>query len=307
MATSGTGQTAVRPGMTRVIDADAHVIETERTWDYLEPSEQKYRPILAAARNGRGSGARSPEREYWVIDGKIRGLRFPTLSEQELAERSRLAGRNVETPLEAREMDNISLRLEHMDALEIDVQVLHNTLFIEQVTDRTPVEVAICGAWNRWMADVWKQAAGRLRWSCVLPLSSLQDACDQMRFARENGAVAVCMRPIEGNRLIVDPHFYPILEEAERQHMPIAVHIANGNTSMCETLRSPEDPGSGFALFRAPTVIACHSLLLSPIPQLFPRLRWGFIETAAQWVPWVLREAASRARAIPGRELPDEV
>jgi len=23
-----------------VIDADAHVIETERTWDYLEPSEQ---------------------------------------------------------------------------------------------------------------------------------------------------------------------------------------------------------------------------------------------------------------------------
>ena len=23
----------------QVIDADAHVIETERTWDYLEPSE----------------------------------------------------------------------------------------------------------------------------------------------------------------------------------------------------------------------------------------------------------------------------
>ena len=26
------------------IDADAHVIETERTWDYLEPSEQRFRP-----------------------------------------------------------------------------------------------------------------------------------------------------------------------------------------------------------------------------------------------------------------------
>jgi len=24
-----------------VIDADAHVIETERVWDYLEPSEKK--------------------------------------------------------------------------------------------------------------------------------------------------------------------------------------------------------------------------------------------------------------------------
>ncbi len=30
----------------QVIDADAHVVETERTWDYLEPSEQKYRPLL---------------------------------------------------------------------------------------------------------------------------------------------------------------------------------------------------------------------------------------------------------------------
>ena len=29
-----------------IIDADAHVIETERTWDYLEPSDRKFRPRL---------------------------------------------------------------------------------------------------------------------------------------------------------------------------------------------------------------------------------------------------------------------
>ena len=27
-----------------IIDADAHVIETEHTWDYLEPSEKKVSP-----------------------------------------------------------------------------------------------------------------------------------------------------------------------------------------------------------------------------------------------------------------------
>ena len=32
-----------------VIDADAHVIETERTWDYLEPSEKRFRPLLYAS------------------------------------------------------------------------------------------------------------------------------------------------------------------------------------------------------------------------------------------------------------------
>ena len=33
----------------QVIDADAHVIETERTWDYLEPAEQQFRPLLVAS------------------------------------------------------------------------------------------------------------------------------------------------------------------------------------------------------------------------------------------------------------------
>ena len=30
----------------QVIDADAHVVETERTWDYLDPGEERYRPTL---------------------------------------------------------------------------------------------------------------------------------------------------------------------------------------------------------------------------------------------------------------------
>ena len=35
----------------QIIDADTHVLETERTWDYLEPSEQKYRPQLFSRRS----------------------------------------------------------------------------------------------------------------------------------------------------------------------------------------------------------------------------------------------------------------
>ncbi len=33
-----------------IIDADAHVIETERTWEYMEDPEAKFRPTLV----GRG-------------------------------------------------------------------------------------------------------------------------------------------------------------------------------------------------------------------------------------------------------------
>src|SRR6476660_739951 len=71
-----------------VVDADAHVLETERTWDYLEPAEQKYRPLLY-------STADNP-RQYWVVDGKISGFRFLTLSERELRTMSDKIGRHVE-------------------------------------------------------------------------------------------------------------------------------------------------------------------------------------------------------------------
>ena len=51
-----------------VIDADAHVIETERTWDYLEPSEQRFRSLLYAS-------PQDPTRQFWVIEDKIGSIR----------------------------------------------------------------------------------------------------------------------------------------------------------------------------------------------------------------------------------------
>jgi predicted TIM-barrel fold metal-dependent hydrolase len=46
-----------------------------------------------------------------------------------------------------------------------------------------------------------------------------------MRYAKEHGAVAVCMRPLEGNRLLTDRYFYPIYEEASRLDLAIAIDI----------------------------------------------------------------------------------
>lgn len=283
---------------TAVIDADAHVIETERTWDYLDPSERRHRPLLVRPSGG-------DQREYWVVDGRIAGFRFPTLSEQQLREAGRVAGKNLSTPQAAREVDDVALRLAHMDELGIDVQVLFHTFFIGQVTSRPEVDVAICGAWNRWMADVWRAGGGRLRWACVPSLLSIPDGIAQMRHAKEHGAVAVSMRPLENDRLIVDPYFYPLYEEAERLGLPIALHIANGSARYTEVMRSPYDPGNAFNTFRAPCVMACHQLMVSELPARFPRLRWGFIETAAQWVPWVMQEAATRLRGW-GRPLPED-
>jgi predicted TIM-barrel fold metal-dependent hydrolase len=150
-----------------VIDADAHVIETERTWDYLEPAEQAFRPRLFASPD-------EPGQQYWVIENKIRGFRFPTLTEQQLQEMSQRAGRELTTPQAAREVDDVALRLSHLDALGIDIQVL-------------------------------------------------DEAIEPIHTAKSNGAVAVWMRPIEEQRSMVDPDFYPLYEEASRLDLAIAV------------------------------------------------------------------------------------
>ena len=49
------------------IDSDAHVVESEHTWDFMEPADQKYRPLIVRPRGEKGG-------EYWFVDGKIRGL-----------------------------------------------------------------------------------------------------------------------------------------------------------------------------------------------------------------------------------------
>jgi predicted TIM-barrel fold metal-dependent hydrolase len=282
-----------------IIDADAHVVESDHTWEYMDPSDKQYRPMPLETPEEAGM-----KLQFWLIDGKVRGFRFPAFSAAELQKRSRQAGRKFADDQESREMGNVGLRLEHMDRTGTDVQVLHNTMFIESATDRPAVEVALCKSWNRWLADIWRQGKGRLRWSCMAPTLSMADALDQIRFARENGACAVLMRPVEGSRLLMDPYFYPIYDEASRLDMAIAIHIANGNPALCDLYRHPVSVASTFHRFRVPTVAAFTDLLLSEVPAVFPKLRFGFIEASAQWLPWVLLEAKKRFKTL-GREWPD--
>jgi hypothetical protein len=44
--------------------------------------------------------------------------------------------------------------------------------------------------------------------------------------------------------------------------------------------------------------------LMSELPQQFPKLRWGFIEASAQWVPWIYRSRDSLRSKRP--DVPEE-
>ncbi|MBI2348312.1 MAG: hypothetical protein HYV05_06605, partial [Deltaproteobacteria bacterium] len=166
------------------IDSDAHVVESEHTWDFMERADQKYRPLIVRPR-GKDGG------EYWFIDGKIRGLVRIVMTAQQLAEVGERTGREMATPRETREMENVPARLKHMDELGIDVQVLYPTIFIEQVTDKPEWEIPICKGYNRWLADDIRLGRGWLTWIYVLPLIYMSASLAERQFCKQNGACAV--------------------------------------------------------------------------------------------------------------------
>jgi predicted TIM-barrel fold metal-dependent hydrolase len=278
------------------IDSDAHVVETEHTWDFMDRAEQKYRPVIVRP-HGEGS------QEFWFVDGKIRGLVRIVMTAREIADVSKRTGRVMDTPRETREMENVPARVRHMDELGIDVQVLYPTIFIEQITDKPEWEVAICKGYNRWLADIHRQGQGRLRWICVLPLLDMSAALEELKFCQEQGACGVFMRGLEGQRLITDPYFYPLYEAASRLDLAVGVHVGNANPYVID-LVSQYNGGGSFWKFRIPVIGAFHSIVMSEAPKLFPKLRFHWAEAAAQWIPYVVKDLQRRWGA-QGKTLPE--
>jgi len=251
------------------IDADAHVIESEHTWDFIDESDSKFRPQL------------DPLGKYWIIDNNkfSRGTS------------------NKALPEASRDMRDVGIRLRHMDELEIDIQVLYPSLFLKPLTRRPEVELAICKSYNRWMAEVWSKSENRLRWAAVVPLMSMDDAVAEARFAKDNGGCAIFTRGIVGKKLLSDPYFYPLYQEASKLDMPVCVHAAEGNFDWVELFEKE----GGFSKFKLSALSAFHSIVHDGIPQIFPKLRFGFIEVRAQWVPYVYHELARRFEKLAAK------
>jgi predicted TIM-barrel fold metal-dependent hydrolase len=259
------------------IDADAHVLETEQTWEYMDGADRKYRPQIV----GSNGDAKS---EYWLVDGTLRL-------------KSGNVGRN--TPQAARELSDVPARLKHMDELGVNIHVLYPTLFLIPLTPRPEVELALCRSYNRWLADIWKQAKERLRWAAVVPFLTMDQALAEARFAKENGACGIFMRGTEGDLLLSDAYFFPLYEEASRLDMPVCVHAANGSATLYNYYKYES---VGFSKFKLNCVGAFHSLVMDRIPDRFPRLKLGFLEISAEWLPYVYTDLAKRFR-IKGKEL----
>src|SRR5437870_3672263 len=164
---------------------------------------------------------------FWLIDGTI----FPKSAGKGgfLLGTPTEPGQRETTPdVRARELLDIAGRLQAMDMMGVETQVVYPTLFLAYLTDDVTLEVALCRSYNRFMAGVWEQARGRLRWVVVPPLRSIDASIEELNFAKEHGAVGLFFRGIERDRTLDDPYFFPVYQEAARLNMPVCVHTGAG-------------------------------------------------------------------------------
>jgi predicted TIM-barrel fold metal-dependent hydrolase len=109
----------------------------------------------------------------------------------------------------------------------------------------------------------------------------------------------VNLRVVEaGNRLINDPHFFPLYEAASDLDMPVCPHTGTGSE---ELDRLFSDPLCAFERNKFNGLSAFHLLLMSGLPDRFPALRWGFIEYSSDWVPYLINDITRRLERRGGR------
>lgn len=272
------------------IDADAHVIETPITFEYLEDNEKKFMPLVVNQISGAEqlSNEGNVRSEYWIVDNNVYAK-----------------DRNVESKIskaEWREMRDIEGRIQHMDELEIDVQVLYPTLFLRPCTDDFQIEHALFRSYNRWLGEIWAKAPDRLPWAAMAPFRSpIERIRDELEWCKTHGAKSIFMRPLECELEITDPYFFPLYELAQEMDLAITLHAGNGSF-MSHDFYFP----TSFPINKLTMVGAFHGLLMEEVPKRFPNLRWGFIEASSQWLGYAINDYALRARR-QGKRVSDNI
>ena len=272
--------------MRGIIDADTHIAESEAMWEMMDAGMRGRRPVLLTMPEDTLYGGWNAT---WLIDGNIfpkpvgkGGFRLITPSA------SKVQADRKDIGVGCREMTDIPARLADMDRLGIEMQVVYPTLFLVHLTEDPELDVAMARAYNRFMADACARSSGRIRWVVVPPLRCIEESVRELRTARDKGAVGVFFRGLEGNYALDNPYFFPVYQSAMDLDLPICVHTGNGTpraADMFDLERNRQWSSSGF-----PPLHAFRDLVLNQIPDMFPKLRFGFIEAAASWVPYLLHK-----------------
>ena len=152
----------------------------------------------------------------------------------------------------------------------VDTEVVFPTLLLGYLPVEVDLEVAICAAYNRYLARAWEQGGDRLRWVVVPPLRDMQASVREIETARDHGAVGVFFRGAEGERSLAESYFFPVYEAANRLGMAICIHTGAGAPEITKVF--DRSFSHNLPHVRSLPLFAFRDLVAHKIPERFPEL-----------------------------------
>ena len=149
--------------------------------------------------------------------------------------------------------------------------------------------VVACTAYNNWLYERFLSKSPRLQGVALIPFQNLEAAAAELRRAVKELGMLGGMLPSNGEaieRHLGHKQFWPLYEEAEKLGCCLAVHVGclhHMGLDSFSTYYPVHALGHPFSL-----MIQAAGMLSHGVMERFPKLRVGFLEGGAMWVPFML-------------------
>jgi len=274
----------------RVLDSDLHLMEPPDLYErYLAPVFRARAPRASHNQPGHYAG--------WVLAGQPVppwiGNEQVLRANEEMDRQSRQVMRDGWD----RQFDPAS-SLRAMDVEGIDVAVMFRTaasMLVSLDSLEPDYSLALCRAFNDWVADYCKEDPARLKGTAIVPQHDAALAAQEARRAVEDlGSLGIVLLPMPvAGKHVHDPEFDVLWGELARLEVPACFHGTSGAVSK-EYLgtRLADHPGyrtlSHAAVFPLELMMAMGSMILGGVLERFPDLKVAFLEGNCSWLPWWL-------------------
>ena len=262
-----------------IIDADGHTQIPQEVFDnYLDKEFYRNRPRFVTFDDGRG---------FYLIEGRLITKPFgwgPGTP-------GSIANSTPTFAVKDLDLSNVPGRLADLDLEGIELQVIYPNVLMSINSWSTPGSRRPSRApTTPGSPNAAPSQSGRLRFAAIVALQDPKAAAEELKHAVNLGAVGVMVTGTIGTHTLDHPDLYPFWETVEQLDVGVGSAHGDGNVSNRRPGIIRSFLGRQSGIHAAQLTTAMVSLVGGGIVDLFPKIRFGLLETGCGWLPyWVER------------------
>jgi hypothetical protein len=261
-----------------LVDIDAHVTETQFWPEILASIDNDFIRHMGEAGLGR------PVSRSLALLNNVPGMSYQSVYGRIPHEQARL-----ETITEQDCHPCVALVRRAMDALGLDYQILFPTPMLTLgMTPQDDVEVALGGAFNKWMVERILPQDKRIKGLLYLPFNT-PEACEKMveQYASRDEIIGFTICSTRNKPVHHDSYMrlYAMIEETGK---PLAFHTGFNwsDPSFSQLNRFISMHALSFPHYNQ---IHLTNWIINGLPERFPKLKVVWVEAGVAWIPYLMQ------------------